>query len=323
MRNLILAVVLLILFGVSLFSGSYTLDVHTLLEPASLSHKIFFDIRLPRSLLAFFAGGTLALSGLLFQSLFRNALMSPYTLGISSGAMLGAGIAVKLKLDVLIAGIFALSLFGFLGAFASTAILMLFSLSMRAKSAESVLLLGIALSFFYSAVLLFIFYLSSPLEASAILHFTFGSLSTVGYHNTFLVMSFSLALLGLALYFRYDLQLLSTSEESAQLKGLNVVRFLMIMMFSLSLAIGVTVSIVGPIGFIGLIIPHVVKRVFLKKNSLLLVPSFVVGGLFLLACDVLSRLIEQGSELPVGIITASIGAPFFVYLLLFRNNTLK
>ncbi len=302
------------------FAGTASLDFNTIFDVNSLSQRIFLELRLPRILLAFVVGGTLGLAGLLFQTLFRNSLMTPFTLGVSGGAVLGAGISIKLGLT-LIFGLSAVSFFGFLGAFSTVILLIVLSRYLKKAEQESLLLLGIALSFFYTSALMVIFYLSSFTETATIMRFTMGSLSVVGYENLITISIFSALLLTLLYLKRFELQLLSISDEQAALKGVNTKKITYLFLGVSSLAIGVLVSLTGPIGFIGLIIPHMVRKIYQKPVSTLIFPVFFMGGFFLLACDTLTRFLSTGSEIPIGVVTALIGGPFFIYLIIAKQKS--
>jgi iron complex transport system permease protein len=319
MLNYLIWVVLLILALLSPLAGTATLDFNALFESGSLSQRIFLELRLPRILLAFVAGGTLALAGLLFQTLFRNALMTPFTLGVSGGAVLGAGLAIKLGIAVTF-GISAISFFGFIGAFSTIVLLIVLSRYLKKAEQESLLLLGIALSFFYTSALMVIFYLSSFTETATIMRFTMGSLSIVGYDNVITTSLFAGVLLFTLWLKRFELQLLSISDEQAALKGVNTKQLTYLFLVISSLAIGVLVSLTGPIGFIGLIIPHMLRKVYQRPVSSLIIPVFILGGLFLLACDTIARYFSSGSEIPIGVVTALIGGPFFIYLIISRQR---
>ena len=319
MSKYILWIVLLLFALLSPFIGVASLDLSTILEMDSLSHRIFFDLRLPRILLAFMTGASLALAGLLFQTLFRNALMTPFTLGVSGGAVLGAGIAIKLGLDITL-GISAISLFGFGGALFTIILLILLSRYLLKARQESLLLLGIALSFFYSSALMVIFYISSFTETATIMRFTMGSLSIVGYTNVIIISIASVSLLGLLWLKRFELQLLALSDEQAALKGINTQKLSYFLLLVTSIIIGILVSLTGPIGFVGLIIPHMIRRLYKRSLVSLIVPVFFLGGLFLLACDTVARFLSTSSEIPIGVITALIGGPFFIYLIISKQR---
>ncbi len=319
MSSYLIWLTLLLLALLSPFAGTASLDFNALFETGSLSQRIFLELRLPRILLAFIAGGTLALAGLLFQTLFRNSLMTPFTLGVSGGAVLGAGVAIKLGLSIVF-GISAISFFGFIGAFSTVVLLIILSRYLKKAEQESLLLLGIALSFFYTSALMVIFYLSSFTETATIMRFTMGSLSIVGY-ETVITTSLFAGILLLTLWLRrFELQLLSISEEQASLKGVNTRQLTYLFLLISSLAIGVLVSLTGPIGFIGLIIPHMLRKIYQRPVASLIIPVFVLGGLFLLACDTIARFFSTGSEIPIGVVTALIGGPFFIYLIISRQR---
>lgn len=319
MPKLLLWTTLLLIAIVSPFTGTASLDYNTLFETGSLSQRIFLELRLPRILLAFVAGGTLALAGLLFQTLFRNALMTPFTLGVSGGAVLGAGISIKLGFT-LILGVSAVSLFGFIGALFTVVLLIILSRYLKRAEQESLLLLGIALSFFYTSALMVIFYLSSFTETATIMRFTMGSLSIVGYESVITISIISAVLLTVLYLKRFELQILAISDEQASLKGINTKRLTYTFLVITSLAIGVLVSLTGPIGFIGLIIPHMIRKLYQKPVSELIFAVFFLGGFFLLACDTLARYFSTGSEIPIGVITALIGGPFFIYLIISKQR---
>jgi len=319
MNKFSLYALLLIFTLLSPFAGTASLDYSALFETNSLSQHIFLELRLPRILLAFVVGGTLALAGLVFQTLFRNSLMTPFTLGVSGGAVLGAGISIKLGLTFIL-GISAISLFGFIGALSTVLLLILLSKYLKKAEQESLLLLGIALSFFYSSALMVIFYLSSFTETATIMRFTMGSLSVVGYESLVTISIFSALLLVLLYFKRYDLQLLAISDEQAALKGVKTKELTYLLLGLSSLAIGVLVSLTGPIGFIGLIVPHMVRKIYQKPITSLILPVFFIGGFFLLACDTLARFLSSGSEIPIGVITALIGGPFFIYLIISKQQ---
>ena len=302
------------------FVGAASINIDDLLHFDSLSSSIFFELRLPRVAFAFLAGAILALSGLLFQTLFRNALMTPYTLGISSGAVLGAGIAIKLGLTSLFFGLGAMSIFGFLGAMFTVFLLVYLARFLRNSQQESLLLLGIALSLFYSAALMVLFYLGDTLQNDMLIRFTMGSLSVIGWVYPLVLVVITLILILSIYLFRFELQLLSISDESASLKGVHTKRLTLFLLIVSSFAIGTLVSISGPIGFVGLIIPHMVSKLYPSSVDKRILKTALFGGLFLIVCDTLTRVLDTQSELPIGIVTAFIGGPFFIYLIISRNK---
>jgi ABC-type Fe3+-siderophore transport system, permease component len=316
MRNNLLLFIALAFTLYSPFLGAIPLDFAAVFEPSSLEHKIFFEIRLPRLLFTFSAGVILALSGLVYQTLFRNPLMTPYTLGISSGAVLGAGIAIKLSLGTLVLGIGMVSIFGFFGAMATVFLLLYLSRFLHASHQHALLLLGIALSLFYTSALMVVFYLGDAMQNDMLIRFTMGSLSVIGWQHP-LVLGIIAALFTIAvMLWRFELELMGISEQGALLRGVDTKRLTLLLLLVSSFGIGVLVSISGPIGFVGLIVPHIVTKLYPVSLKHRILKTALLGGLFLLFCDTLTRAVPTQSELPIGIITALFGAPFFIYLLI-------
>ena len=316
MAKILFLLLLVALTLLSPFIGAVEMQWSALLQTGSLEQTIFFDLRLPRLLLAFFAGLILALSGWLFQTLFRNALMTPFTLGISGGAILGTGISVVLGLNIVLLGINLSALFGFAGAFSSVLLILWLSKYVNHRGSNALLLLGIALSFFFSAALMVLFSIATAMQSHAILHYTMGSLSTLGYTQVIITALMALLLLFTLYRRRFELSLLAVNDDHARLKGVDTKKLTYFLLVVSSLAIGVLISITGPIGFVGLIIPHVVRKLYPRANHELIIPTALIGGLFLAACDTLSRLPQIQSEIPIGIVTAFIGGPFFIYLII-------
>jgi len=307
---------LLCVFILSPFVGAVELEMAEIFDFSTLASSIFFELRVPRVLFAFFAGVILALSGLLFQTLFRNALMTPYTLGISSGAVLGAGVAIKLGLGSLFFGLGAIHLFGFFGALFSVFLLLYLSKFLKNAHHESLLLLGIALSLFYTSSLMIIFYLGSAIQNDMLIRFTMGSLSVIGWQNPIMVGFIAAVLLSAVYMYRFELQLLGISDESAKLKGLDTKKTTRVLLVVSSFAIGTLVSISGPIGFVGLITPHIIAKIHPSTVNRRIMKTALFGGFFLVFCDTITRALSTQSELPIGIITALIGGPFFIYLIM-------
>jgi len=305
---------------ISPFIGAASLDVKDIFNTSTLSWSIFFELRLPRVLFAFFAGAILGVSGLLYQSLFRNPLMTPYTLGISSGAVLGAGIAIKLGLGTLVFGVTAISVFGFLGAIFTVFLLIYLSQFLKKSHSESLLLLGIALSLFYTSALMIVFYLGTAMQNDMLIRFTMGSLSIIGWQHPLTLGVIALILVSVIYLYRFELQLLGISDESASLKGVDTKKVTVLLLLVSSFAIGSLVSISGPIGFVGLIIPHIVAKLYPSSVNNRIVKTALFGGFFLVFCDTLTRVLQTQSELPIGIVTALIGGPFFIYLIISRSS---
>lgn len=307
-RVILISSIILLLFAP--FFGQISLPLSQIIQMNSMESKVFFDIRLPRVLLAFLVGGILALGGLIFQTVFRNPMSTPFTLGVASGATLFTAIAIVLGFAAFS------SLFAFTGAMLT--VLILFSVASRFQSYDtsSLLLVGIALSFFYSAALMVMFYISSLQESYEIMRFTMGSLDIVGFKNIIILLLTASFLLFVIYKYRYELKLLLTSYEFAYLKGIDVKKTNYILLFAVSLAVGVAVSFTGPIGFVGLIIPHILKTIYKQSADKLLLPIFFYGGVFLVLSDLCARNLGTVSDIPIGVLTSFLGAPFFIYLLI-------
>jgi iron complex transport system permease protein len=290
------------------------LDLKQIFQSNSSDYMIFWDIRVPRVLLAFFVGGILSISGLIFQITFKNPMATPFTLGVASGATLFSAIGIVLGFGAF------LSLFAFVGAISTIVILFMISLvfgsnPIKNSGFSSLLLIGIAISFFYSALLMIIFYLSNLQESYEIVRFTMGSLEIVGFDTLYLVIIVSIGLLIFIYNYRANIRLMLTSNEFVILKGYDLYKINYLLLGAVSLGVSVVVSIAGPIGFIGLIIPHIIKNIYKQSSDKLIIPIYFYGGAFLVFCDILARSITT-SDLPIGVVTSFIGAPFFIYLII-------
>jgi iron complex transport system permease protein len=262
-------------------------------------------------------GGTLAAAGVVFQGLLRNPLATPYTLGVSAGASLGAMIAITFGAALPVGGVATASLIGALVAVA--VVYALASAHQHGLSTTVLLLAGVTLNAFFSALILFVQYLSDFAETYRALRWLMGDLDVAGY--TAILASLPLVVTALVAFawLARPLNLLSLGAEAAGSRGLDVGRAQRIAFFSASLATGAAVAVGGPIGFVGIIVPHLVRLLVGADHRLVLPGSAFFGGAFLVGCDVFARTVLAPLELPVGIITALIGGPFFLWLLLRRR----
>lgn len=321
MKKSLLYIFSIIVLLITPFLGEVDLDFTNLFSKDTLDHKIFWDLRVPRSLLAFFVGAILALSGLIFQIIFKNQLITPYTLGIASGTTLFTAISIVffptlvLSISGVVGSIFTILILYFISRYINK--------NQIAVSTNTILLIGISLSYFYSSALMLVFYISNLQENYSIVRFTLGSLDTVGFFDSFVVFIFSIILYFVIFKNRFNIKLLLVSNDTAFLKGLNVQKTNITLLIVISLSVGVSISIVGPIGFIGLIVPHIIKLIYKKSAEKLIFPVFFFGGIFLVICDLIARNLNTDSALPIGVVTAFVGAPFFIYLLIRRNKKLN
>jgi iron complex transport system permease protein len=283
---------------------------------------VLWKLRIPRVLMAFLAGTALATSGMVFQAMFRNPLATPFTLGVSSGAALGAAIAILGSWTFGFLGLSSVSISAFAGAVASIALVYLLTArSRQGSSTATMLLAGVAISFFFSSMILFLQYMTDFTRSFRMLRWTMGGLGDiVQFRDVWGVFPFVASGCLLVWYLLLELNLLTTGEEFAFSRGVNVNQTKLLLFFSVSLMVGAVVAVCGPIGFVGLMAPHICRLVVGPDHRRLFPVTLLFGGAFLVICDTAARTVMAPTELPVGIITALLGGPFFVWLLLGRRQ---
>jgi iron complex transport system permease protein len=282
--------------------------------------QIFFVARLPRVLAAALVGSALASSGVVLQALLRNPLATPFTLGVSAGAALGAMLAIAFGLDLGTLGVSSVPIASFLGSMTATAIVYwLASRQRRGLSTNVLLLAGVTLNSFFSALILFVQYLADFTQSFRTVRWLMGDLDVGSYGP--LLAALPLLVLAFAVFavLPRTLNLLTLGTDVAAARGVDVLRAERLAFVSASLATGAAVSLAGPIGFIGIVVPHLVRLLVGADHRLVLPASALFGAAFLIACDLVSRTALSPLELPVGIITAMIGGPFFLWLLVSRS----
>jgi iron complex transport system permease protein len=282
--------------------------------------QIFFIARLPRTLAGALVGATLAASGVVFQGLLRNPLATPFTLGVSAGAALGAMLAITFAPSLQWVGVPVAPLASFAGALLAVAIVyLLASARHRGLSTNTLLLAGVTMNAFFSALILFVQYFANYADTLRILRWLMGDLDVSSY--TPLVAPLPLVVVAFAAFawLARPLNLLSLGADAAETRGLDVTRAQRVAFVSASLATGAAVSVAGPVGFIGIIVPHLVRLLVGADHRIVLPASALFGSAFLIGCDALSRRLIAPIELPVGIVTALIGGPFFLWLLVRRT----
>ncbi len=284
---------------------------------------ILLRLRLPRVLCAFVAGAMLALSGMSFQALFRNPLATPFTLGISSGAALGAAVFIRLGFAFTLLGISGTSLAAFGGALIAVALVYGLTRLKGGFTTTTLLLAGIAISFFFSSLILLIQYLSGFEQSFRIVRWMMGSLIATDYGKLGNLVPFLLIGGLLITLLHREMNLLMAGEDIAISRGVDVGMVKKLIFLASSLMVGGVVAVCGPIGFIGMMSPHICRLLVGADHRRLTPASFLFGGLFLTVCDTLARSAPSGAEIPVGIITAMLGGPFFVWLLLNRKGDLE
>ena len=282
--------------------------------------QIFFVARLPRVLAGGLVGATLAAAGVVLQALLRNPLATPFTLGVSAGASLGAMLAVTLKLELSVLGITSIPLASFAGSLAATAIVYALASSQRRGLSTNVLLLaGVTLNAFFSALILFVQYLADFAEALRAIRWMMGGLDVASYVPIVAALPLIVISFGAFAMMTRTLNLLSVGTEAAASRGVDIVGAQRLAFLSASLATGAAVSLGGPIGFIGIIVPHLVRLIVGSDHRIVLPASALFGAAFLVLCDLAARTMMSPLEIPVGVVTALIGGPFFLWLLVKRS----
>jgi iron complex transport system permease protein len=279
--------------------------------------QILFVARLPRTLAGALVGSSLAASGVVLQALLRNPLASPFTLGVSAGAALGAMLALTFLPLTLTGGLSVVPIASFAGALGALAVNYgLARIRQTGLSTDVLLLAGVTLNAFFSAMILFVQFLADYTQALRTMRWLMGDLDVSSY--TPLVAALPVMLLAFAAFFwlMRALNLLAIGPESAMTRGLNVHASQRLAFFAASVATGAAVSVGGPVGFIGIVVPHLVRLLVGSDHRLVLPASACFGAAFLVACDVIARTALAPLEVPVGIVTAVIGGPFFLWLLL-------
>lgn len=277
---------------------------------------IIIDIRMPRVLLAALVGSATAVSGVTLQGLFKNPMADPAVIGISSGAAVGGALAIVLGVSI---GIFTIPVFAFIGAVG--AVFLVFNIARVGGKVpvDALLLSGIAIATFLSAITSLLMYISGE-DLHQIVYWLMGGLwARSWYHIAIVFFPISLGIAGIYIFAR-DMNVMLLGEESAQHLGISVENVKRILLVLVALIAGMAVAVSGIIGFVGLIIPHIVRIMMGPDHKILIPASALSGAIFLIWADTIARTIASPTEIPVGIITALFGAPFFLYLLRSRRK---
>src|SRR5438876_5037115 len=277
---------------------------------------ILLDVRLPRVLLAFLIGASLASVGVALQALLRNPLADPYILGVSSGAALGAVLALQMGIGWAFAGFSALHLFAFLGAGATIVTIYRVVVTEGRMPVHTLLLAGVIINAIISALILFITSVSDSTSAFRMFFWLMGNLTTLGYAGLGALALLVAVGVGLLFGQARNLNLLALGEETARGLGLAVEHVKRLIFLTTALVTGAVVAVSGLIGFVGMVVPHAMRMVLGADHRLLLPAAALFGGVFLMVADTVARSLLSPTELPVGVITALCGGPFFIYLLI-------
>ena len=276
----------------------------------ALTRTIVMEVRLPRILTAVMVGGGLALCGVVFQGILLNPLADPYTLGVSAGAAFGAALALLLNLSVV--GVYSVPLCAFAGAVATLLLVIYLSSSAGGASANNLILSGIIVAAILSAGISFLKFVADE-QVSVIIFWLMGSFAAKTWTDVGLTGGFMLAGLGIFIYHARDLNLLCLGRRAAASLGVDARRVPWILLVTASLVAAACVAVSGIIGFVGLLVPHMMRAVVGPDNRLLLPLSFLGGAILLAWADTVTRAVLP-HEIPIGVLTALIGGPFFCYL---------
>ncbi|MCL2834257.1 MAG: iron ABC transporter permease [Treponema sp.] len=318
------AAFLILLAGVSLGSSNIPLKdtAGTLLEklfglPAKTESRIVtivWNLRFPRAILAFLAGGALAISGGVFQSVLKNPLASPFIIGVSSGASLGAGLVMLTGFALPFIGAFTLPLSGFF--FGLLTVFMVIGFSSRldkSMSNNTIILFGMVFSLFINAILTTLTALNRE-ELRNLLYWQMGTFSMKDWTYSGLLLPFLAAGCAAVILYSREMDILSFGEEEAQSMGVNAVRVRRTLLACAAAMTGACVALCGVIGFVDLIAPHLARRITGSRHCYSLPMAFIIGGSLMVVTDLIARTIVSPSELPVGAVTALIGGPFFAWV---------
>lgn len=290
--------------------GRLTGQAHFLAGLDSIISVVVMDVRLPRILSAAIVGGGLAVSGVVFQGILLNPLADPYTLGVSAGAAFGASLAILLNIGFI--GMYSVPLFAFLGAFMTLLFVIYLSSSSGGFSSNNLILSGIIVAAILSAGISFLKYIADE-QVSVIIFWLMGSFGSKTWTDVGLTLSFVGLGLLVFMFFARDMNLMSLGNRTASSLGVDTRKVTMVLLVTASLVGAICVSVSGIIGFVGLLVPHMMRLLTGPDNRRLVPISLLAGAILLLAADTITRAVLP-SEIPIGVLTALIGGPFFCYL---------
>lgn len=321
MRIVILVVVSVIIVNIGIFTGSTSISFLDALAAIFSGNdtfdpvmQIILNIRMPRVLLAFLAGGALSVSGAVVQSALKNPLASPYTIGISSGAAFAVGLCIATGVSIPFLGGFFLPVVGFLaGILALFSVIAFASCIDKNMSSMTVILAGMVFSLFYNAAQTVVVSLARD-DSRKIIVWQLGSFAMRGWSFIYALLPFFIIGLICVMYFAKELDVMTLGDEQARSIGVNtgfVMRALLILTGVLT---GSAVAVCGTIGFVDLITPHIARRIFGSRHAYVIPASALIGGTMMVTSDLIARTVIAPAEIPVGAVTAIIGAPFFAYI---------
>lgn len=313
---LVTLAILLLSMALGISAGAVKVPISTLWDKNAdeVASNILWSIRMPRVILAGLVGASLAISGAAFQGLLKNPLADPYTLGVSSGASVGAVMTLFFSLSAPVLGMFTLPAFSMIGALLTMFLVLGFAkLVDKAMKMETLILTGIIISSFLSSIISLMIALTGE-ELRQIISWLMGSVSMRGWPYVKMILPFVIVGTILLWLNRRELNAMLFGEERAKYLGVNVRRSKLTLLIGGSMLTGAAVSVSGTIGFVGLVVPHMTRLLFGANHQHLLPLSLMNGASLLILCDLVARTIIAPTELPIGVITALLGAPVFAYI---------
>ena len=274
-------------------------------------NTIIWNIRFPRVLLAALVGATLSLGGLVFQALLRNPLAEPYILGISGGAAIGAIIGILMGLSRFP----GVSFISFMGSIATLLLILVMSSGQSILKKDSLLLSGVMINAFCSAIIMFLISMTQDYRLHNIIFWLMGDLSMAAIRQTVILTAMLFPCYILIFWLSHSMNLLLMGKEMAQTMGVNIKVVTVTLLLTTSFMVSATVSHCGLIGFVGLVMPHLLRLLFGPDHRVLVPACVMGGGAYMVLCDLLARTLPEQGEMPAGVITAIIGAPLFIFLL--------
>jgi len=321
--SLLMSVMLALVIVISLAMGTADISIKDIFnvlagnmaqdDPVRL---IIFRIRLPRIILAGLVGFALSLGGVVFQAILRNPLADPFILGVSSGSAFGAVLAIFFGLSFSL----GVPVMSFAGALFTIYLVMMIGARNIGVESSTILLTGVIINAFFTAIIMFFISVSANDRLHAMLFWLYGDLSQAKYNQLIIIAPFVLIASVVIYAFSKDLNIITTGEENAAQLGVEVEMIKKLSLIIVSLVMGLVVAFSGLIGFVGLIVPHLARMAFRSDHRLLIPVASIGGAIFLIAADTLARTMLSPSEIPVGVVTAFLGAPFFIILLRKRGS---
>jgi iron complex transport system permease protein len=315
-----IAILIVVMLSCSLI-GSQNISLRAVFSPAepgqvNPDYEIFFRVRLPRIILAAVVGAALACSGVVFQGLLRNPLADPYILGISSGAGLGAIVAVVSGLNWMLFGRSPIAIFAFAGALGTVWLVWLIGRATNKAGVTGLLLAGVVVNAFFSSVIMFLTSIAKSEQIYTTIFWLMGNIIEEDFLVLWLSSGCVIAGIVSLFFISPQFNLLSFGDADAVGMGVNINRLRLIAFGIAAFITAVAVSLSGLVGFVGLVVPHAVRLVFGPDHRQLVPLSAICGAIFLVAADTLARVIVAPAQLPVGVVTALVGGPFFLILLI-------